>query len=289
MRRCVVIVLALLAVAAPASARPVVHTSEQGFPQTNGRDAAVWSDTTGSLHVSRDDGTSRTFPVPTPGCALGGVNRTAAGFLCGASPDVPRALDLVDLQSGEVTHPASEAQIEAHTGPTAGFGGYDLEALGDHVARIGFGDFHSEATDWFSLDADGGLLDLSHPPVGSVIDLDAPGGITSVCAPAPTRATTNTLFRAPWILTRHGARVQLRRCGSRVTRSIGVSALRPVLTGRFAAWNANGRHVVIRMLSSGRTYRIHTPDVVGMVATDHRLWLRFSYRAGLDPQAVTVR
>jgi hypothetical protein len=131
MPRCVLIVIALLALAAPAA-----QAAE--LPVTNGRDAAAWTDTgwtdrNSVLHISYDNGTRRTFPAPGPGCALGGVNSTAVGLLCLADTDQPYTLDLVDLQSGQMTHPANEAEIERHTGPTAGFAGFSLDALGDHV------------------------------------------------------------------------------------------------------------------------------------------------------------
>lgn len=261
----------LLALMAPAAAAGAIE-----FPVTNGRDVVAWVDGH-TLRISYDDGTARAFPVPGPDCRLGGVNSTAAGFLCG-TPDVPETLDLVDLQSGQVSHPATEARIEANTGPTAGRAAYDLEALGDHVARIGWGDFHTEGTDWFSLDAGGGLLDLSRPPAGSVVDLDAPGGIAPVCEPKPTRALTPLRYRAPWILTQHGARVQLRHCGSTVTRTIGSSPWkRPVLTARFAAWKSDASHVTIRVLASGRTYRVPAPHLESLLATDHRLVVQASY------------
>jgi hypothetical protein len=81
------------------------------------------------------------------------------------------------------------------------------------------------------------------------------------------------LYRAPWILTQHGARVQLRHCGSTVTKVIGHSIRRqPILTGRFAAWRSDLTHLTIRMLASGRSRRIRVPRLAGMVATDHRLW-----------------
>jgi hypothetical protein len=286
MRRLVLVLIALLAAApaaAASSARPVAHDAP-AFPVTNGRDVAAYADDSG-LHIVRDGRPDGAEPpnaaTPGDGCRLGGVNATDAAFLCPLDNGAYDALKLVSLSSDLPRTARVSPAIEAYTSATANSEFYKLNGFGDHVARIDVTGVHVDNSAWFRLDPPfEPALNLLRRPAGTVIDLDAPGGVRKVCGSAGQ--TTRLLYRAPWVLSIHGARVFLRRCGTRTAKLVGsASGTTAVLTSRYAAWVTNeGYDVAIRMLATGKTYKIATTPLViesaalpHMAATAHRLWL----------------
>jgi hypothetical protein len=279
MRPVLAVLVLMLALAAPAAARPVIGDAP-AFPSANGRDVAAWSDRAG-VHVLRDTqplGGPTTLPA-LPACQLGGVNSTALGWLC--STDVTssgQALMLQDLTTGAMSTPPAAAQIVRLT--TGSADPYTLDALGDAVARLSVYGPHDEGTFFYRLS--GGALDFEDGvPRGSVLDLDRPTGLRRVCAPAPRRRVTRLLARGPWVLSLDGGRVYLRRCGRRAATLVGsTSATTAVLTGTYAAWATGGYDVAIRMLATGKTYKFPAYGLVldedrlpRLAATEHRLWL----------------
>jgi hypothetical protein len=289
MRRAVLVLIALLATAAPAAAQPVAHTAA-AFPYTNGRDAAAWVDASG-LRVSYDDGRRLTHPAPDYPCQLGALSSTEAGFLC--TSNGPASVKLVNLAGGDVRQPASEPLIESLTPDSGALSvGYSIGALGQDLVKIvSFEDHVGENDAWFRLDTEQ-ELDLYHPPTGSVVDLDVPSGVRRVCAPAPMVRTPVPDYVWPWIMTVHDGRVALRHCGSRLTRLVGrIPKGMPgvaVLTRRYAAWPSDDEHVAIRMLATGRTHRVRVPSIEGLAGTEHRLFVKPSGYTRDHPQVIAI-
>jgi hypothetical protein len=280
MRKLLLITLALCAVAAaPAQAVPTIADAP-AFPHTDGRSVAVWTDA-GGLRVLRDGtplAAAATLPGQSRDCALGGVNRTAAGWLCAeARPNAALrwALELEDLTTGVLSEPPGEGAIR--DGSTEGSEAqyFRIAALGDAAVRITTIGLHDDYTDVYRLD--GGPKPPAYAPAGTVADYDTKRAYRHVCAPAPGR-TQKLLYRAPWVLSIHRGRVYLRRCGTRVARLVGATGgTTAVLTTRYAAWVASDFRVAVRMLATGKTYKFDTTPFITteppMAATAQRLWL----------------
>lgn len=280
MRKVLLITLALCAVAAaPAPAAPSIADAP-AFPYTDGRSVAVWADA-GGLRVLRDGmplAAAATLPGQSRDCTLGGVNGTAAGWLCGEAPPNAAyrwALELEDLTTGALSEPPGEGAIRAGLTESSEALGFRIAAFGDAAMRVTTLGLHDDYTDVFRLD--GGPRPPAYAPAGAVADYDTKRAYRRVCAPAPGR-TQKLLYRAPWVLSIHRGRVYLRRCGTRVARLVGATGgTTAVLTTRYAAWVASDFRVAVRMLATGKTYKFDTTPFITteppMAATAQRLWL----------------
>ena len=282
MRKLLLITLMLCVVAtAPAAAwaAPTIADAP-AFPYTDGRSVSVWADA-GGLRVLRDGvplAAAATLPAQSRLCKLGGVNGSAAGWLCGEElPDLGYrwALELEDLTTGAISEPPGEAAIRAGLTEGSEALGFQIAALGDAAMRVTTIGLHDDYTDVFRLDD--GPRPPAYAPAGRSPTTTRRKAYRRVCAPAPGR-TTKLLYRAPWVLSIHHGRVYLRRCGTRVARLVGATNSTPaVLTTRYAAWVASDFRVAVRMLVLGNTYKFDTtPFAVTnprMAATAQRLWL----------------
>lgn len=287
----VALLIALVAVpgaAAAATAPPPPLRNTTAFaPSTDGRAVAAWRDAADGrvVHVLRDDQRAPATVTMPPGCEFGATSATALAAVCTGQPgDVPFGeLRLLDPATGATVRTLALARLTANR---AGGEAYYVTALGSALAVLE-GQGNHVLFDQYVRVGDGTLADPGPADPRTATDLDAPSGRTPLCAPLRRLSVHDPYrYRAPWLLTIHGGRALLSRCGSARRRDLGAARADRytgglVLTARYVAWS-EPRGVAVRRLAGGPTFHYRASGHAHLAGTDHRLWM------WSDPHAWTL-